>query len=36
VVSDAHFMDNVGAVVGGRSMEQFVDTTMVDEQFALF
>jgi DNA polymerase-3 subunit epsilon len=36
VVSDAQFMDNVGAVVGGRSMEQFVDTTMVDEQFALF
>jgi DNA polymerase-3 subunit epsilon len=36
VVSDAHFMDDVGTVVGGRSMEQFVDATMVDEQFALF
>ncbi|MDT5173471.1 MAG: polymerase subunit epsilon [Mycobacterium sp.] len=36
VVSDAQFMDNVGAVVGGRSMEQFADTRMVDEQFVLF
>ncbi|OBJ62800.1 DNA polymerase III subunit epsilon [Mycobacterium sp. 1423905.2] len=36
VVSDNHFMDCVGAVVGGRSMEEFTDTTLVDEQFALF
>ncbi|MDP7706375.1 DEDDh family exonuclease [Mycobacterium sp. TY815] len=36
VVSDAQFMDGVGAVVGGRSMEEFADTVMVDEQFALF
>jgi DNA polymerase-3 subunit epsilon len=36
VVSDAQFMDNVGAVVGGRNMEQFADTRMVEEQFALF
>ncbi|MFV8319084.1 DEDDh family exonuclease [Mycobacterium sp. 23] len=36
VVSDVQFMDGVGAVVGGRSMEEFTDTAMVDEQFALF
>ncbi len=36
VVSDVQFMDGVGAVVGGRSMEEFADTAMVDEQFALF
>jgi DNA polymerase-3 subunit epsilon len=36
VVSDALFMDSVGSVMGGRSMEEFTDTTMVDEQFALF
>jgi DNA polymerase III subunit epsilon len=36
VVSDAQFMDSVGAVVGGRSMEEFTDNTVVDEQFALF
>ncbi|MCV7198727.1 DEDDh family exonuclease [Mycobacterium angelicum] len=36
VVSDAQFMDSVCSVVGGRSMEQFADATMVDEQFALF
>ncbi|MHA7650024.1 DEDDh family exonuclease [Mycobacterium sp. ML4] len=36
VVSDAQFMDGIRAVVGGRSMEEFVDTAMVDEQFALF
>lgn len=36
VVSDVQFMDGVGTVVGGRSMEEFADTAMVDEQFALF
>jgi DNA polymerase III subunit epsilon len=36
VVSDAQFMDSVSAVVGGTSMEQFSDDTLVDEQFALF
>ncbi|MBI2699769.1 DEDDh family exonuclease [Mycobacterium sp.] len=36
VVSDVQFMDGVGAVVGGRSMEEFADTALVDEQFALF
>jgi DNA polymerase-3 subunit epsilon len=36
VVSDAQFMNSVGAVVGGTSMEQFSDDTLVDEQFALF
>jgi DNA polymerase-3 subunit epsilon len=36
VVSDAQFMHSVGAVVGGTSMEQFSDDTLVDEQFALF
>lgn len=36
VVSDAQFMDSVSAVVGGTSMEQFSNDTLVDEQFALF
>ncbi len=36
VVSDAQFMNRVGAVVGGTSMEAFTDTTTVNEQFALF
>ncbi|GAB3028187.1 DEDDh family exonuclease [Mycobacterium bourgelatii] len=36
VVSDTQFIDRVGSVVGGRTMEHFVDTTLVDEQFALF
>jgi DNA polymerase-3 subunit epsilon len=36
VVSDGQFMEGVGAVVGGRSMEEFADAAMVDEQFALF
>ena len=36
MVSDAQFMDCVGAVVGGTSMEEFIDTTAVDEQLALF
>lgn len=36
VVSDALFMDRVGSVVGGRSMEEFADVARVDEQLALF
>jgi DNA polymerase III subunit epsilon len=36
VVSDAQFMDGVDTVVGGTSMEEFVDATTVDEQLALF
>jgi DNA polymerase III subunit epsilon len=36
VVTDAQFMDSVRAVVGGTSMEEFVDVTTVDEQLALF
>lgn len=36
MVSDGHFIDCVGAVVGGTSIEEFVDVTAVDQQFALF
>jgi DNA polymerase III subunit epsilon len=36
LVSDAQFMDGVGTVIGGTSMEQFVDTSTADEQLALF
>ncbi|MGB9225382.1 DEDDh family exonuclease [Mycobacterium sp.] len=36
VVSDAQFMDGVSAVIGGTSVQQFSDDTLVDEQFALF
>jgi len=36
VVTDAQFMDSVRAVLGGTSMEEFVDVTTVDEQLALF
>jgi DNA polymerase III subunit epsilon len=36
VVSDAKFMDCVGAVAGGTSMEEFADATTVDQQLALF
>jgi DNA polymerase III subunit epsilon len=36
VVSDAQFMDCIGTVVGGASMEEFTDTTTVDPQLALF
>jgi DNA polymerase-3 subunit epsilon len=36
VVSDTQFMDCIRAVVSGTSMEEFTDTTTVDEQFALF
>jgi DNA polymerase III subunit epsilon len=36
VVSDAQFMDRVGAVVGGTSMEEFTNAAEAGEQFALF
>jgi DNA polymerase-3 subunit epsilon len=36
MVSDAQFMDGVRAVIGGTSMEEFVDATAVDDQLALF
>ncbi|HYQ35112.1 MAG TPA: DEDDh family exonuclease [Mycobacterium sp.] len=36
VVPDAQFMDCVGAVVGGTSMEEFTDVTAVHRQLALF
>jgi DNA polymerase-3 subunit epsilon len=36
VVSDAQFMDCVGAVAGGTSMEEFTDITTIDTQLALF
>jgi len=36
VVTDAHFMDCVGAVVGGTNMEQFTDVSALDAQLALF
>jgi DNA polymerase-3 subunit epsilon len=36
VVSDAQFMDCVGGVAGGTSMEEFTDATAVDRQLALF
>ena len=36
VISDAQFMDSIRAVVGGTSMEEFIDTTTVDQQLALF
>lgn len=36
VVSDAQFMESIRAVVGGTSMEEFTDTTTLDQQLALF
>jgi DNA polymerase III subunit epsilon len=36
VVSDAQFMDCVGAVAGGTGMEEFVDTALFDAQLSLF
>lgn len=36
VVSDAQFMDSVSAVIGGTSMEVFIDTSPAEEQLALF
>ncbi|BBY13185.1 DNA polymerase III subunit epsilon [Mycobacterium marseillense] len=36
VISDATFIDRVGAVIGGTSMDDFTDTTDSDPQLALF
>ncbi|MGH3551855.1 MAG: DEDDh family exonuclease [Mycobacterium sp.] len=36
VVSDAQFMDCVGAIIGGTGVEDFVDVAVAGEQFALF
>jgi DNA polymerase-3 subunit epsilon len=36
VVSDAQFMDSVGAVIGGTGVEDFADAARAGEQFALF
>jgi DNA polymerase III subunit epsilon len=36
VVTDAQFMDCVGAVVGGTGMEEFTDASALDAQLALF
>jgi DNA polymerase-3 subunit epsilon len=36
VVSDGEFMDNVGHVIGGTGVEEFTDTTVDGDQFALF
>ncbi|OBH88220.1 DEDDh family exonuclease [Mycobacterium sp. E2733] len=36
VISDTQFMDSIRAVVGGTSMEEFIDTTTLDQQLALF
>lgn len=36
LVSDADFMRYLDAVVGGTGIEEFIDTTLAGEQFALF
>ncbi|HUH71601.1 MAG TPA: DEDDh family exonuclease [Mycobacterium sp.] len=36
MVTDAQFMECVGAVVGGTNMEEFTDATALDAQLALF
>lgn len=36
LVSDADFMGYLDAVVGGTGIEEFIDTTLAGEQFALF
>jgi DNA polymerase-3 subunit epsilon len=36
LVSDAEFMRFVDGVVGGISIEEFTDTTLAGDQFALF
>ncbi|QUR69280.1 DEDDh family exonuclease [Mycobacterium spongiae] len=36
MVTEAQFIDCIRAVAGGSKMEQFTDTTGVDEQFTLF
>ena len=36
LVSDAEFMGQLDCVVGGTGIEDFTDTTLAGEQFALF
>jgi DNA polymerase-3 subunit epsilon len=36
LVSDADFVDFLGTVVGGTDIEEFTDTTLAGDQFALF
>ncbi|OBG73201.1 MULTISPECIES: DEDDh family exonuclease [unclassified Mycobacterium] len=36
VVSDAQFMDGVAAVIGGATIQEFIDATSADTQLALF
>lgn len=36
VVSDAQFMDGVAAVIGGATIQEFIDATPADAQLALF
>lgn len=36
VVSDAQFMDGVAAVIGGATIQEFIDATPADTQLALF
>jgi DNA polymerase-3 subunit epsilon len=36
VVSDAEFMDNVGQVIGGTGVDEFSESTVGGDQFALF
>jgi DNA polymerase-3 subunit epsilon len=36
LVSDADFMESLGTVVGGTDIEEFTDTTLAGDQFALF
>jgi DNA polymerase-3 subunit epsilon len=36
VICDAQFMDCVGAVIGGASMDEFTDASALDQQLALF
>jgi DNA polymerase III subunit epsilon len=36
LISDADFMRLLDGVVGGRNIEEFTDTTVAGEQFALF
>ena len=36
LVTDADFMSHLDAVVGGRGVEEFTDTTLTGDQFALF
>ncbi|HEX5144201.1 MAG TPA: DEDDh family exonuclease [Mycobacterium sp.] len=36
MVSDMQFMDSIGRVIGGTGVDEFTDTTVAGEQFALF